>query len=255
MGLLLIKLKKTNFYRFIWRTIKKTGFTDWIYFLRDYFEYRENNDDRFILEWKNNWPILNEKVAHEFNRDYTYHTSWASRKIKEINPIVHHDIASDLRFVTLVSSFIPVIYLEYRPLEISLNNLETRHADICKLSFPDNHIECLSCLSVLEHIGLGRYGDKLNPKGDLLAISELKRVLAFGGSLLLVVPIGYESKLQFNAHRIYSHIQIMEYFSELKLIEFSLIPDNKKDGDIIHVPSDSLLKKQKMGAGCYWFKK
>ena len=159
-------------------------------------------------------------MAHEFNRDYTYHTSWASRKIKEINPIVHHDIASDLRFVTLVSAFIPVIYYEYRSLEINLDNLETRHEDICKLSFPDNHIECLSCLSVLEHIGLGRYGDKIDPEGDLLAISELKRVLAFSGSLLLVVPIGYEPKLQFNAHRIYSHIQIMEYFSELKLIKY-----------------------------------
>ena len=197
---------------------------------------------------------MNEKVAHGFNRDYTYHTSWAARKINEISPSVHHDIGSDLRFVTLVSAFIPVIYLEYRPLEINLNNLETRHADICKLSFPDNHLECLSCLSVLEHIGLGRYGDKINPEGDLLAISELKRVLAFSGSLLLVVPIRYKPQLQFNAHRIYSHVQILEYFSELKLIEFALIPDNKKDGDIVSIPSNSLLKKQE-GVGCYWFKK
>ena len=249
------KIKQTQLYRYFWRTIKKTGLTDRIYFLRDYHLYKEMNDDRFILEWKNNWPILNEKVAHGFNRDYTYHTSWAARKINEISPSVHHDIGSDLRFVTLVSAFIPVIYLEYRPLEISLNNLETRHADICKLSFPDNHIECLSCLSVLEHIGLGRYGDELNPEGDLLAISELKRVLAFGGSLLLVVPIRYEPQLQFNAHRIYSHIQIMEYFSELKLIEFSLIPDNKKDGDILNNPSESIVKKQKFGVGCYWFEK
>ena len=197
---------------------------------------------------------MNEKVAHGFNRDYTYHTSWAARKINEISPSVHHDIGSDLRFVTLVSAFIPVIYLEYRPLEISLNNLETRHADICKLSFPDNHLECLSCLSVLEHIGLGRYGDKINPEGDLLAISELKRVLAFSGSLLLVVPIGYEPKLQFNAHRIYSHFQILDYFSELNLIEFALIPGNRIDGNIVIEPSEILLKKQKFGVGCYWFK-
>ena len=249
------KIKQTKFYRFIWRTIKNTGFTDRIYFLREYFEYKEKNDNRFVLDWKNNWPILNEKVTHGFDRDYTYHTSWASRKIKEINPIVHHDIASDLRFVTLVSAFIPVIYYEYRPLEIILDNLEITHADICKLSIPDNHIECLSCLSILEHIGLGRYGDKINPEGDLLAISELKRVLAVGGSLLLVVPIGNIPKLQFNAHRIYSHFQILDYFSELNLIEFALIPDNKKDGDIVIEPSEILLKKQKFGVGCYWFKK
>ena len=131
---------------------------------------------------------------------------------------------------------------------------EVNDNEVLQLSFPDNHIECLSCLSVVEHIGLGRYGDKINPEGDLLAISELKRVLAFGGSLLLVVPIGYEPKLQFNAHRIYSHAQILDYFSELKLIEFAIIPDNKKDGDIVSIPSNSLLKKQE-GVGCYWFKK
>ena len=61
--------------------------------------------------------------------------------------------------------------------------------------------------------------------------------------------------LQFNAHRIYSHDQILDYFSELNLIEFALIPDNKKDGDIVYKPSDSLVKKQKFGTGCYWFEK
>ena len=47
----------------------------------------------------------------------------------------------------------------------------------------------------------------------------------------------------------------MNYFSELSLIEFALIPDNKKDGDIVIEPSEILLKKQKFGVGCYWFKK
>ena len=37
--------------------------------------------------------------------------------------------------------------------------------------------------------------------------------------------------------------------------EFALIPDNKKDGDIVYKPSDSLVKKQKFGTGCYWFEK
>ena len=59
----------------------------------------------------------------------------------------------------------------------------------------------------------------------------------------------------FNAHRIYSYDQIINYFSSFNLKEFALIPDNKKDGDIVIEPSEILLKKQKFGVGCYWFKK
>ena len=82
-----------------------------------------------------------------------------------------------------------------------------------------------------------------------------KRVLAVGGSLLVVVPIGNVPKLQFNAHRIYSHFQILDYFSELNLIEFALIPDNRKVGDIVIEPFETLLRKQRFGVGCYWYKK
>ncbi|MBH10189.1 MAG: hypothetical protein CMG74_07540 [Candidatus Marinimicrobia bacterium] len=251
----MIKINKTKLYRFLWRTIKSTGLIDQVYFFKEYREFKLNNDGRFSIDWNNNWPILNEKVGHGFNRDYTYHTSWAARKIKEINPNIHHDIGSDLRFVTLVSAFKPVVYHEYRMIEIHLNNLKIEKTDICKLTMPDNHLESLSCLSVLEHIGLGRYGDKIDPKADLIAISELIRVLAVNGSLLVVVPIADSPNLQFNAHRIYSHSQILDYFSELKLIEFALIPDDKKDGHIIINPSKKLLDQQKFGIGCYWYKK
>ena len=51
-------------------------------------------------------------------------------------------------------------------------------------------MESISCLSVVEHIGLGRYGDALDPFGTVKAINELKRVLTKGGLLLISVPIG-----------------------------------------------------------------
>jgi SAM-dependent methyltransferase len=68
--------------------------------------------------------------------------------------------------------------------------------------------------------------------GDLKAIRELKRVLQQDGSLLFVVPVG-KPKVQFNAHRIYSYQQISEYFRDLKLEEFALIPNRPKDGGLI----------------------
>ncbi len=57
-------------------------------------------------------------------------------------------------------------------------------------------------LSTYEHSGLGRYGDPLDPDGDLTAMRELKTLVAPGGLLFLAVPIGRDA-LVFNLHRIY----------------------------------------------------
>lgn len=58
------------------------------------------------------------------------------------------------------------------------------------LPFDDNVVDAVTCVSVLEHVGLGWYGD---PEGDAdkpgRVIAEMARVLAPGGWLLLTVPI------------------------------------------------------------------
>jgi len=103
----------------------------------------------------------------------------------------------------------------------------------------------------VEHIGLGRYGDPIDPDGDIKAINELKRTVSNGGSLLFVVPVG-KPKIEFNAHRIYSYEQILSYFTGFNLKEFSLITDNK---DFFENANPELVKDQKYGCGCFWFTK
>ena len=109
-------------------------------------------------------------------------------------------------------------------------------------------------MHVIEHIGLGRYGDKLDYDGDLYAIRELKRVIKSGGNLLIAVPVG-QPKIRFNAHRIYSYDQIISYFEELKLKEFTLIPDNANETGMIINAEKNLADAQDYGCGCFWFQK
>lgn len=45
-------------------------------------------------------------------------------------------------------------------------------------------------LSSFDHDGLGRYGDPLNPNGDLLAMSTASSLLKLQGMMMLTVPIG-----------------------------------------------------------------
>ncbi len=109
-------------------------------------------------------------------------------------------------------------------------------------------------MHVIEHIGLGRYGDPLDARGDLKALAELERVLKPGGDLLVAVPVG-RTRVQFNAHRIYDHQQFREYLGKLSLREFALIPDGAAPDGYLVGPEDALVRIQEYGCGCYWFRK
>jgi SAM-dependent methyltransferase len=95
---------------------------------------------------------------------------------------------------------------------------------ILSLPYEDNSVDSLSCLHVIEHIGLGRYGDPVDIHGSNKSAKELSRVLSKGGALYLGVPIGRE-RVEFNAHRIFNPNSIVAMFSELELIEFKAIDD------------------------------
>ena len=190
-----------------------------------------------------------------FDRHYIYHTAWAARVLKRIGVKKHVDISSSLYFSAIVSAFIKIKFYDYRPADLFLDNFESKSDNLLKLPFKDNSIESLSCMHTLEHVGLGRYGDLIDPEGDLKAIRELIRVLEHGGDLLVVVPVGYPQRVCFNAHRIYEPDKFINYFKKLDLVEFGLIPENEKDGGILINPGKNVLKKQKYGCGCFWFKK
>lgn len=66
--------------------------------------------------------------------------------------------------------------------------------------------DAVFCYSSLEHDGLGRYGDPVDPDADLALMRRLKRVISDKGVLFLGVPMGKDS-LVFNLHRIYGPIR------------------------------------------------
>lgn len=219
----------------------------------DYFNYKKlDKNTRFTLKISDFYPQIKDKtITTHFDSHYVYHTSWAARKVREINPEFHTDISSSLYFSGITSAFVPVKFYDYRPAELKLSNLESLPGDLMNLPFAENSINSLSCMHTIEHIGLGRYGDPLDPNGDLRAVMELKRVLSENGSLLFVTPVG-KPRIQFNAHRIYSYEMIMEIFEGLNLVEFSLVTDS---GDFIENANPDIVKEQKYGCGCFWFKK
>lgn len=60
--------------------------------------------------------------------------------------------------------------------------------------------------SSVEHSGLGRYGDALNPWGDILTVARAWCVAKPNAKLIIGVPVGGKDVIQFNAHRIYGPV-------------------------------------------------
>jgi hypothetical protein len=62
-------------------------------------------------------------------------------------------------------------------------------------------------ISSYEHDGLGRYGDPLNPNGDLESMKAVRGNLKQGGLMYLAVPVGRD-EIVWNAHRVYGRIRL-----------------------------------------------
>jgi SAM-dependent methyltransferase len=73
---------------------------------------------------------------------------------------------------------------------LSHPNFRFVRGDLCNLCFAPDFFDVAICLSTLEHVGLGHYGDPLYNGGDLLAMKELRRVIRPGGKLILTTPFG-----------------------------------------------------------------
>ena len=224
-------------------------------FRRDFAAFRamsESVQSRFALRWQDRYPCLTDRTeTTQFDHHYVYHTAWAARVVARIRPAYHIDISSSLYFCALVSAFVPVRFYDYRPADLHLSNLSSECADLLALPFADGSIQSISCMHVVEHIGLGRYGDPLDPDGDLKAIAELERVLALGGSLLFVVPVG-KPCIRFNAHRIYDPAYILGYFNSLELLEFSAVDDG---GNLSLNVEPNEIKNATEACGLFWFRK
>ena len=204
------------------------------------------------MGFRDTYPQIHESTeTTAFDHHYFYQDIWAFKKIYASGAKSHVDVASRIDFVGFLSAFCKVIFIDIRPLIVNLENFECKKGDILDMPFADNRVESLSTLHVAEHIGLGRYGDPLDPEGTKKACQELARVLAPGGNLYFSLPIG-RPRLCFNAYRIHSPQQILDYFSDLRLVELSGIDDK---GNFACNIDRKILDQADYGCGLFHFTK
>lgn len=142
---------------------------------------------------------------------YFYQDAWAFERIVAARPSRHVDVGSHHKYVALLSKVVPVTMVDVRPLALPMDSIRFLPGSILKMPFEDRSVGSLSSLCVIEHIGLGRYGDALDRQGTEKALAELMRVLAPGGDLYLSLPLDVENRVYFNAHRAFEE----RYFEQL----------------------------------------
>jgi hypothetical protein len=203
------------------------------------------------------FPILGEHklksstvIKHYFNQDLL-----VASYIFKNNPKRHVDVGSRVDgFVAHVASFRKIEVFDIRANNFQFKNIIFKKKDITKIDKSLlNYCDSLSCLHTIEHFGLGRYGDELDPYGHIKGFKNLIKILKSGGTLYISFPISEKNTTYFNSERSFNPKEILNWSSELKLEKFDVIDDNEKI--FLNVNLYKFNKKIRYGCGIYTFRK
>lgn len=177
------------------------------------------------LKLRDAYPQIWDRLATSpFDNHYFHQDVWAARRVAEDRPERHVDVGSRVDYVGFLTAITKVTFVDIRPLEARIPDLTSVAGSVLAMPFEDQTLPSVSCLHVAEHIGLGRYGDPLDPAGSRNAAKELQRVVAPGGQLLFSGPVG-APRVCFNAHRVHDPVEVRAWFDELELESFAGVDD------------------------------
>lgn len=197
-----------------------TGLRNWQHFWKSYLQYKQLAPSDQQPKFRYFLPQINDVTATTpVDPTYFYQDAWAFEKIVGQKPEWHVDVGSHHKYVSLLSKVVKTTMVDIRPLPTPLESLEFKAGSILELPFESGSVPSISSLCVVEHIGLGRYGDPLDPQGTEKSIAELKRVIRPGGSLYLSIPIDDENRVYFNAHRAFREDYLLSLFAPFEVVE------------------------------------
>jgi hypothetical protein len=207
------------------------------------------------------YPILSDYAdqAGSASGHYFHQDLLIAKRIFTASPKKHVDVGSRIDgFVAHVATFreieiIDVRYLNLQGhqnikfLQCDVMNLEAEFYDLC---------DSISCLHAIEHFGLGRYSDPLDPLGYRKGFNNLLRMLKQDGTLYISFPIANQNQTYFNAHRTFQATDIFSWIDnefKLELVSFDYVDDsgNLHEKTNLETFDESLI----YGCGIYTFKK
>lgn len=195
--------------------------TDWVKFRKNY---------KGIMRFT---PCLSDRYteAGATKTEYFWQDLIVAQRIFDRAPVRHVDVGSRIDgFVAHVASFRDIEVFDVRPMQTQIPRVSFQKADLTQpLPFEQGaYCDSLSCLHALEHFGLGRYGDRIDPLGYEKGLSNMAQLLKPGGTFYLSTPVG-RPRVQFNANHVFEPKQIIKLAesNNLTLIELLIVRGNK----------------------------
>ena len=225
-------------------------------YLRDYLRFRSGYNGRIeFLPCLHDW--YEEGGATKL--EYFWQDLLVARKIFAARPERHVDIGSRVDgFVAHVASFREIEVFDVRPISTQVPGVVFRQADFMQpATGMTDCCDSLSCLHALEHFGLGRYGDPIDPLGFERGFTNMAKVLKQGGTFYLSLPIGI-GRVEFNGQRVLEPQAIIRLAGEhaLEMIELTLI---RQGGELETLLPDAArlaeLARQRYALGLFTFVK
>jgi hypothetical protein len=211
-------------------------------FAKDLKKFKSKYKGKLIIN-----PCLLDKIDEcgSVKSEYFLQDLYVAQKIYQAKPSRHLDIGSRVDgFVAHVASFRDIEVADIRPTTSVIPGIKFIRADLMSDADFDSSekVDSISCLHALEHFGLGRYGDSIDPKGHQLGLINIAKLVTQSGALYLSMPVGIE-RVEFNSHRVVNPIWLLEFAAEQNLspIELSYI---NQEGQLVisnDVIGDSIL--------------
>ena len=224
-------------------------------FIFDLIQYKRLNGKIDYL-----YPVIGENMesSGQIMPHYFYQDLIVASYIFKNKPLKHVDIGSRLDgFVSHVASFREIEIFDIRDNKIKHKNIKFNKIDLNNINEQlVNYTDSLSCLHTIEHFGLGRYGDQIDPHGYKKGLENLCRILKKDGLLYISFPISKKTKVVFNSERIFHPLDILKWKTELdlNLEKFEYIDDEENifyNVNLIELNINHLVN----GCGIYTFKK
>ena len=224
-------------------------------FLRDYREFTGRGGKVTELH-----PILGDYDAQagSGSGQYFHQDLLVASFVHDAAPRRHVDVGSRIDgFIAHVAAFREIEMVDIRPLEKSAHvRIRFLQGDLMQHNPEwDGTADSVSSLHALEHFGLGRYGDTIDPDGHVTGFRNLSRIVAPGGMLYVGLPIGSQTQVFFNAHRIFAPTEPPTWFEEpaaFALERFDYVDDV---GDLQLKADPGAVPPLSHGCGIYSFRR
>ncbi|MBU1582715.1 MAG: DUF268 domain-containing protein [Proteobacteria bacterium] len=225
-------------------------------YIRDLQQFRSGYTGRIDF-----MPCLHDwyEEAGSTKDEYFLQDLLVARMIFEAKPERHVDIGSRVDgFVAHVASFREIEVFDMRPIVSQIPGVQFTQADLMKpVEGKRGYCDSLSCLHALEHFGLGRYRDLIDPKGFESGLANMAMLIKNQGTFYLSVPIGVE-RVEFNANHVFDPRVIVKLAAK-NLFHLTALILIRQNGKVEMSALDDVkltdLAREKYVLGIFIFKK